>query len=96
MSAAGRHLHAVPTSGSVPAPLVGTVTIPAERYAELLLLEILAAEVAAKTWQHRHRGWEKVAVGTHQALAISVRPEFVEQYLPEHERAAYRAAQEES
>lgn len=96
MSAAGRHLHAVPSSASAPAPLGGTVSIPAERYAELLLLEILATEVAARTWQHRRRGWEKVAVDTHRALADAVRPEFVEQYLPEHEREAFRASLEES
>jgi len=99
VSTARRHLQAVPPSASeTPSvqPLGGTVEIPMERYCELLTLEILAAEVAAKTWQHRRRGWVRIAVDTHRALVNVVRPEFVEQYLPEHEREAYRASLEES
>lgn len=83
-----RHLTPVPPSVSV--PLGGTVTIPMERYCELLTLEILAAEAVARTWQHRRRGWAKVAVGLTDALRNVVNREFVEQYLPEHERAAYQ------
>lgn len=86
-----RHLTTVPASASAPAPLVGTVTISTERYCELLTLEILAAEVAAKTWQHQHRGHKTAVVGFTVALSNAVDPELVDAHLSERERQIRRA-----
>jgi len=92
-----RHLTAVPASASAPAPLAGTVSISTERYVELLTLEILAAEVAAKTWQHQVRGHKTAAVGFTVALSNAVDPELVDAHLSAREqtiRREQRAADE--
>ena len=80
-----RHLRAVRKPAEV---ADSPVTISYDRLCALLAVELVAAEVVAKTWSARRRGNVRTAVGVADALAEIVDPELVDAYLNDDERMA--------